>query len=143
MACGRGSETGTATIAPAEPRPAPPATASVGGRPVVTTSGSPPPRPRPAPGSEVVTIGPGGIDVRPLLPRGHTAFHLRNATGRPHEIVVRGATGSNAASLPPNGAAVVQLPLGPGSYEIVCTTPGHAERGRFSTYAPGVPLRSP
>lgn len=133
----------TDTIAPAEGRPAPTATSTVGSRVVITTAGSPPPASAPAPGTAFVTVAGGRIEAQRLLPRAHTVFHIQNQTGVAHEIVVRGGTGSATGSLPPNGRTVLQLRLGTGAYDITCLTPGHQESARFETYAPGVPLGTP
>ena len=141
--CSREPQAATDTIAPAEARPAPTVTSVVSGRSAIATAGSPRPASAAAPGTTYVTVANGRIDVQRLLPRGHTVFHVRNQTGDAHQLVVRGGTGSATASLPPDGRAVLQLLLGNGSYEIACTTPGHAERTRFETYTPGVPLQAP
>ena len=143
LGCSREPQAATDTIAPAEPRPAPTATSAVGSRSAITTTGSPRPASAAAPGTTFVTVASGRIDVERLLPRGHSVFHVRNQTAVAHQLVVRGGTGSATASLPPNGMTVLQLVLGTGSYEIACTTPGHEERARFETYAPGVPIPSP
>lgn len=143
VGCSREPEAATNTIAPADPRPAPTMTSTVGNRPVVTTAGSPRPASAAAPGTTFVTVGSGRIDVERLLPRTHTVFHIRNQTAVAHEIVVRGATGGATASLPPSGTAVLQLLLGAGAHDITCTTPGHQESARFETYAPGVALNPP
>ncbi len=142
LGCSREPQAATDTIAPAEPRPAPTATSTVGRRPAITTAGSPPPASATAPGTTFVTVADDRIDVERLLPRGQTAFHVRNQTDVAHEIVLRGETGSATAPLPPKGTAVLQLLLGSGPYEIACTRPEHRERTRFETYAPGVPLTS-
>lgn len=141
LGCSREPRAATTTIAPAEGRPAPAVSSTVGSRPVITTAGSPPPASAAAPGTTFVTVARGRIDVQPLLPRAHTVFHIQNETAVAHELAVRGATGSAMASLPPNGRTVLQLLLGTGVYEVACTTPGHQERARFETYAPGVPLK--
>lgn len=143
IACGGDRQSATNTIAPAEPRPARTDTSTVASRPAITTAGSPPPASAAAPGTTFVTVANGRIEVQRLLPRAHTVFHVRNQTGVAHEIVVRGATGSVSAPLPPNGRTVLQLLLGPGAYEIACTAPGHREVARFETYAPGRPLKLP
>lgn len=143
LGCSREPQTATNTIAPAEPRPASPMTSTIGSRPVITTAGSPPPASSRAPGTAFVTVAQGRIDVPPLLPRAHTVFHVHNQTGAAHEIVIRGGTGSATASLPPKGTTVLQLLLAAGAYEIECTIPGHQERARFETYAPGVSLTGP
>lgn len=143
LGCSREPQTTTNTIAPAEPRPAPPMTSTVGSRPVITTAGSPPPASTGAPGTTFVTVARGRIDVQRLLPRAHTVFHVHNQTDVAHEIVIRGGTGSATASLPPKGRTVLQLLLAAAAYDIVCTTPGHQERARFETYAPGGPLTAP
>ena len=140
VGCSREPQTSTNTIAPADPRPAPTVTSTVGSRAAITTSGSPPPASAPAPGTTFVTVANGRIDVQRLLPRGHAVFHVRNQTDLAHELVVRGSTGSATAILPPNGRTVLQLLLGSGAYDVTCTTPGHQESARFETYAPGVPL---
>ena len=132
----------TATIAPAEPRPAPTATDTIDRR-SVTTSGSPVPASAVAPGTETITISDAGFSVRPLLPRAHTAFRIANNTDTPHALTLRGASGSAAAAVPARGEAVLQLLLTDAQYELVCTTPGHAERAQFKTYRAGVPQRSP
>lgn len=132
----------TDTIAPAEGRPAPSATSTVGSRVSITTAGSPPPASAPAPGTAFVTVESGRIQAQRLLPRAHTVFHIQNRTDVAHEIVIRGGTGSATASLPANGRTVLQLLLGAGAYDIACTMPGHQERARFETFAPGVPLGS-
>ena len=142
VACSGEPQATSNTIAPAEPRPAPTVTSTIDRRAALATAGSPPPALAVAPGTTLVTVGSGRIDVQSLLPRAHTAFHIRNQTAVAHEIVVRGGTGSATASLPPNGRAVLQLFLGTGTYDVTCTTPGHQESARFETYAPGVPLDS-
>lgn len=141
--CSREPQAATDTIAPAEPRPAPPVTPAIGDRSAIDTAGSPRPASAAAPGTTFVTVAAGRIDVQRLLPRGHAVFHVRNATGVAHELVVRGGTGSADASLPPGGTTALQLLLGTGSYEIACTTPGHEERARFETYTPGASLQPP
>ena len=142
LACSREPQA-TDTIAPAEARPAPSTTSTIGSRVAITTSGSPPPASAPAPGTAFVTVASGRIEAQRLLPRAHTIFHIQNQTAVAHELVVRGDTGSATGSLPPNGRTVIQLLLGTGAYDITCTTPGHQEHARFETYAPGVPLDTP
>ncbi len=143
LGCSREPQATTNTIAPAEPRPAPTVTSTVGSYPALATAGSPRPASAAAPGTTYVTVANGRIDVQRLLPRAHTVFHVRNQTGIAHEIVVRGGNGSVTATLPPNGRTVLQLLLGTGAYDITCTTPGHQEHARVETYAPGVPLDLP
>lgn len=140
--CSREPAAGTATIAPAEGRPAPTQTGTMDLR-AVTTSGSPAPTSAVAAGTETITITARGFAVRPLLPRAHTAFRIDNETGVAHDLVVRGPTGSGRAAVPAHGAAVMQVLLRDAEYELVCTTPGHAERVRFRTYVAGRPLRNP
>lgn len=142
LGCSREPQETTNTIAPAEPRPAPTVTSTLGSGAAITTSGSPPPASAAAPGTTFVTVANGRIEVQRLLPRAHSVFHVRNQTDLAHEIVVRGGTGSVTATLPPNGRTVLQLLLGPGAYDVTCTIPGHRESARFETYAPGVPLES-
>jgi hypothetical protein len=141
LGCSREPPATTNTIAPADPRPAPTVTSTVGSS-AITTSGSPPPALAVAPGTTFVTVASGRIDVQRLLPRGHTVFHVKNETDVAHEIVVRGGDRSATAPLPPKGGTVVQLRLGSDSYEIACTVPGHAERAQFETYVAGIPLPS-
>ena len=140
--CSREPVGETATIAPAEARPAPTATDTIDRR-SVTTSGSPVPASAVAPGTETITISDAGFSVRPLLPRAHTAFRIANNTDTPHHVTLRGATGSAAAAVPARGEAILQLLLSDAQYELVCTTPGHSERAQFKTYRAGVPQRSP
>lgn len=81
--------------------------------------------------------------MRKFLPRTHTAFQIENRTAAAHELTLRGPGGAVAATLPANGSAVVQILLGPGRYDLVCTLPGHAERAAFETYVAGAPLELP
>lgn len=133
----------TATIAPAEGRPAPTATATLNDRPLITTSGSPVPADALAPGTQLVMLDRDGISMRALIPRGHTVFLITNETAAPHDLVLRGAAGTAVpAALPPAGRSVLQVRLTERTYALVCATPGHAERAEFSTYVPGpAPLR--
>jgi hypothetical protein len=134
---------GTATIAPAEARPAPTATTTLVSVPAITTSGSPPPAVAAAPGSEAVVIRAGTIELRPLLPRGHTAFRIEDATGTSHQLVLRGSSGGSAATtVSADGAGLIQMNLVDPAYELVCTSEGHTERAQFKTYVPGVALRT-
>ena len=94
----------TATIAPAESRPAPPVTTTLGSRPAITTSGSPPPREIVASGSEAVTVREDRIDVRPLLPRGQTAFRIENLTSARHHLILRGTSSTAQAEVTPGCA---------------------------------------
>lgn len=145
LACGCAQEppAATNTIAPAEPRPAPTSTAALAGRPVIATSGSPPPASAAAPGTALVSIEQGRVAMRELLPRGQIAFQIRNRTATAHEITLRGPSGTTAAPLPPNGSTVLQLLLGPGRHELLCTVSGHTERATFDTYVAGAPLNLP
>lgn len=128
----------TATIAPASPRPAVTVTSTADDQRIIATSGSPRPASAAAPGTQYVTLAEGGrIEMNPLVPRGHTAFQIDNDTTAAHQLLVRGSGGSAAAEVPARGTAVVQLLLTGGSYELVCTTPGHSERTGFATYAAG------
>ena len=131
----------TATIAPAAPRPAVTVTSTADDQRIIATSGSPRPASAAAPGTQYVTLAEGGrIEMNPLVPRGHTAFQIDNDTTAAHQLLVRGSGGSGgnaAAEVPARGTAVVQLLLTGGSYELVCTTPGHSERTGFATYAAG------
>lgn len=142
LACSREPQVATNTIAPAESRPAEPITSTVGTQPVITTAGSPPPPTQTAPGTERVAIRAGGLEVRPLLPRAHTAFRITNETATAHELVLRGGGQDVSIAVPPNGTVILQSLIGEGSYEFVCTTAGHAERARFDTYRAGVPITS-
>lgn len=137
--CSRDAEVATATIPPAEPRPAPTMTSTVPDGHMVTTSGSPPPVPRPAPGTQFVTVSATGIEMRELLPLGHTAFLVTNETALAHHLVLRSASGTEAAAVAPKGEAMLQRVLSDPEYELVCTTPGHSERTQFKTYTPGPP----
>lgn len=132
----------TTTVAPAEPRPAPTQTATMDDRPIVTTSGSPAPASAPAPGTAFVTVSATGISMRGLIPRGHTAFHIVNQTRTAHDLVLQSASGGAVqAAVAPADRRVVQARLTERSYSLVCTSPGHAERAEFTTYAPGTPIR--
>jgi hypothetical protein len=133
----------TATIAPARPRPATTVTATIGERPIITTSGSPLPADALAPGTQQVVVRETEISMRELVPRAHTVFHLTNETAIAHDLVLRAASGSVVgATLPAGGRSVLQARLGEGQYTLECTTPGHGERAEFSTYVPGSdPLR--
>lgn len=140
-ACG-GERAVTTTVAPAEPRPAPTQTASLDDRPIVTTSGSPAPANAPAPGTEFVTLSAAGISMRELIPRGHTAFHITNRESQGHDLVLRSASGAAVhARIAPGGSGVLQARLTEPAYTLLCTSPGHAERAEFTTYAPGTSLR--
>jgi hypothetical protein len=141
LACRQEPSSVTATIAPAEPRPSPPpADMTVGDVRVLSTQGSPAPPVAVAPGSEVVTIDAEGFVVRPLLPRAHTAFRVVNQTADGHDVVIRGASGSVRGHVPKGGRVILQLGLRDEAYELVCTSPGHGERARFTTYRAGVPF---
>jgi hypothetical protein len=139
----RAERTATATIAPAEGRPAPTVTATMNDRPMITTSGSPVPANALAPGTQLVTVSRTGIAMRELIPRGHTVFHITNETGVPHEMVLRSVSGTAVpAALPAAARSVLQARLTDRAYALVCATPGHTERAEFSTYVPGpAPLR--
>lgn len=127
-------------IAPARPRPAPTATAAIRNLPTISTAGSPAPVEALAPGTQLVTVHRTGISMRQMVPRGHTAFHIRNQTPVPHEIRVRGANGvAGKAAVSPGGRTILQMPVTEPSYELVCITPGHRGRAEFSTYAAGSP----
>ena len=143
-ACGGERDTAkTATIPPAEPRPAATLTTTPVSKPMITISGSPPPAEAiRASGSETVTVRNGRIDVRPLLPRGNTAFRIENATAASHHLVLRGGNRGVEAVVPAGGVRILQTNLTNPRYELVCTTAGHDERARFRTYAPGLPLQS-
>lgn len=143
-ACNDANTASTGTVAPAEPRPAPTVTATMADRPMITTSGSPAPARAVAPGTQFVTLRGGGISMGSLIPRGQTAFHIRNETGAPHELVLRTARGTAArVTVPATGGAVLQAMLGERRYELICSTPGHAERAEFTTYVAGTPLHAP
>jgi hypothetical protein len=129
----------TNTIAPADPRPAPTVVSTADLQPAVTTSGSPPPAVAVA-ASENVTIAPGRIEVRPLIPRGSTVFRMTNETGAAHSIVLRGASGEAPVAVAARSAAILQVALVDPDYELICTTPGHRERARFETYRPVAPI---
>lgn len=139
----RAERPATATIAPAEGRPAPTVTATMNDRPMITTSGSPVPADALAPGTQLVTVSRTGIAMRELIPHGHTVFHITNETPVPHAMVLRSASGTAVlAALPAAGRAVLQTRLTDRAYTLVCATPGHVERAEFSTYTPGpAPLR--
>lgn len=143
MGCSRESAERTATIEPADPRPAPTPTETLGDGRQVTTSGSPIPASATAPGMELMTIRDTGITTRPLLPRGQTVFRIENDTGRPHQLELRTPGGDmHARTMVPVGAeAVLQARLDAPSYELVCVTPGHDERTRFDTYVAGTVLQ--
>lgn len=134
----------TTTIAPAEPRPAPTATARLDDRPMITTSGSPVPAGALAPGTQVVTVNRGGIAMRSLVPRGHTVFHITNETALQHDLVLRTASATAAsAAVPPRGRTVLQAPITERVYTLACVTAGHGETAEFATYAAGTPLNVP
>ena len=141
LGCGRESrESGTATIAPADPRPAPTLTGTMDARPMITTSGSPAPAGAVAPGTQFVTLRSSGISMRSLIPRAHTAFHIRNETASSHDLVLRTTTSSVPVTIPAAEGAVVQTMLNDAVYELVCVSPGHSERAQFTTYVAGTPL---
>ena len=143
VGCGREPAQTTATIAPAEPRPAPTVTATILERPLLTTSGSPPPASAVTSGSETVTIDAAGLSVRPLLPRGHTAFRVRNQTAAAHDLVLTGGPDVAEATIPARGTVVLQMLLRAETYELACVIPGHTERAGFRTYVPGTRLEIP
>lgn len=145
-ACAR-EETGsrTATIAPAEPRPAPTtATDALADERMITTAGSPAPAMRTATIEQVV-ISDGRIELRPLLPRMHTVFRVRNASTRPHALRVSAGEIATTMTrpLPPGGEILLQIELRRGHHIVTCTIPGHAERSTFETYEPGDRLQAP
>lgn len=133
----------TATIAPADPRPAPTVTGTMDDRPMITTSGSPVPASAVAPGTQLVTLSASGISMRSLIPRAHTAFHIRNETASRHDLVLRSTTSSAAITVPAAKDVVLQAMLSDPAYELACVTPGHSERARFTTYVAGRPLNQP
>lgn len=138
LACRETPGASTNTIAPADPQPASPVTTTFGSRPVIETAGSPTPSPLIASGTEIVTIEDGAIEMRPLLPRAHTAFRVNNETDVRHRLRFGNVAEIEVA---PRGSAIVQMVLDRDAYALVCTVPGHQERVRFKTYAPGHPIR--
>jgi hypothetical protein len=140
-ACRGRGDLATTTIAPADPRPAPTLTDRLGHSTAITTSGSPPPASSPlAPGTQLVTVRASGIEMRQLIPRGNTAFHIRNETPVRHVLVLEGEKGHGPLTLMPGGSAVLQAMLTESAYRLVCTTDGHRESVRFTTYRAGADL---
>lgn len=140
----RGEGPATATVAPAEPRPAPTTTAALDDRPRVSTGGSPVPSGALAPGTQLVTLHRGGIEMRTMIPRGQTVFHILNETALHHDLVLRSASGIVAsAAVIPGGRTILQVSIADPAYVVACVTPGHAERADFATYTAGAPLKLP
>lgn len=135
----------TATIAPAEARPAPTtATDALADERMITTAGSPAPAMRTAT-IELVRITDSRIEVRPLLPRMHTVFLIRNQSANPHALMVSAGEIATTMTQPLAAGAEVlmQIELRRGHHIVTCTIPGHSERAEFETYEPGSPIQAP
>lgn len=140
-ACSREQPSATATIPPAEPRPAPgTAVETMVDERMITTAGSPAPATRTA-ALEELRISPEGIAVRPRLPRMHTVFRVHNQTSQPHTLRVSAGEIATTMTEPltPGGQILMQLELRQGLHLVTCTIPGHEERAVFETYEPGRP----
>ena len=62
---------------------------------------------------------------------GTYTFAVRNDGNVPHNFTVKGVGGTKDAQ--PGSTEVVELTLKAGTYEIVCTIPGHEAQGLFGT----------
>ena len=95
----------------------------------------PPPEPEPRGQFDIMITG-GMIEVSPLFPRQTIYFHVRNMTDEVHTIQMSGGGNSATVTVQPKESETLQTRLREGTYELLCTLPGHWERGRFETYEP-------
>lgn len=136
--CGDDEARVTDTIAPAESRPAPTtALETLGNERLITTAGSPAPAMRTA-SIEQVRLTSGRIEVRPMLPRMHTVFRIRNESAQPHALRVSAGEIATTMTQPvaPGREVIMQIELRRGRHLVTCTIPGHSERTEFATYEP-------
>lgn len=98
-------------------------------------AGSPPPLPEPRRENDVLITG-NVIEVRPMLPRKRISLRVRNMTEETHELSMRGGGDEVTLTIGPSAILPIDTQLGEGTYELVCTLPGHFERGRFETFPP-------
>lgn len=138
ISCTQPEQNPTATIAPADPRPGPTTTTMLPSAPALATAGSPLPAGHAVATREAVILHDGRIDIRPLLPRGHRVFLVRNAGTREHRIAIAG--GDHRIEMPgpllPGAGTNLQGILRQPVYEVRCLVDGHRERAGFTTYRP-------
>lgn len=141
ICCGRRDHESPAvgTITPASPRPAPltGATATLGSKPIVTTSGSPPPQGDIHRHFEEVTIEKGHIRVRQAVPRGNIVFRLTNQGEADAELTIEDDAGNiiAKAEIGAHRSAILQMTLHGARYVIDVSAGGRHLRAAFTAYS--------
>jgi Copper binding proteins, plastocyanin/azurin family len=81
------------------------------------------------------------IQLPPLkeLGQGRYTFDVHNAGKIPHDLVVTGGDVSREGTktIPAGGDAKLTVALGPGSYTLYCSVPGHRQLGMQATLSVG------
>lgn len=128
-ACGY-ERPGTATIEPAEPRPATIGDlGTVGRTPVVETAGSPITTEATEADLARVILRDGRIDAPESLPRGETPLYIENGGSVAHAVAVEGGKTREAiAPLAPGESFVLQVFLDEPAVTLFCPIEGHDER---------------
>ncbi len=124
-------------MSPAQGRPAL-TTVTIGATPEVTTSGSPAPHDRVA-AMELVRVFADHIEMRRLIPRTNTAFHIENKTSQPRTIEFAGSTQTvTTPAVGPGQTLFFQIDLLDRQYRVRLA--GRNDRGvTVRTYVPGQP----
>jgi nitrite reductase (NO-forming) len=94
-----------------------------------------------APAEFVFTLSQANVTSGPV------SFEVRNAGVLPHDFAVcsvptttllTSCEGTKTALIPPGASATLSTTFtGPGTYEYLCTVPGHAPAGMKGTFAVG------
>jgi plastocyanin len=75
-------------------------------------------------------FGPSNINAKP----GKVTFNLVNMGAVPHDLVINGPSGPlNSPQVDAGGQKLWQVDLQPGTYEAICSLPGHASSGMKAT----------
>ena len=108
-------------------------------RPHGTRPARPAPKPRPFARLQVVAREFSLTVSRKTLPAGRVGVELDNFGEDPHDLRVeranRAATGFSFELAKPGTVSTRKLNLGPGSWKLYCTLPGHAALGMSATVA--------
>ena len=81
-------------------------------------------------GGEVVDVELGDLFIEPAMihaPSGTVTFNIHNSGGTQHNFAIEGV--DSTQMIDPDGTAKLTVDLEPGSYQVICAVPGHAEGG--------------
>lgn len=79
---------------------------------------------------DAVDVELGDLFIKPAMihaPDGTVTFKVHNSGGTQHNFVIEGV--DSTQMIDPDGTAELTVDLEPGSYQVICAVPGHADGG--------------